>query len=165
MVLLSPRTSLHFKTKSLHINHVRSYHFISLHFTSHQSILCPIVVFDELTSENTVCCNDRILSGMTLRDWASSYRSFGETFCPQCSAVLVTNWAFRWEGDTAAVTSPALKRHIPVDHILRRKTSNLAIQGSFIPGRLIFWLLTPCRITDLFRSFSGRSKCLLSCKV
>jgi hypothetical protein len=30
MALLSPRTSLHFKIKSLHINHVSSQHYTSL---------------------------------------------------------------------------------------------------------------------------------------
>ena len=128
MILLFPRTSLNFKTKSLQINHVTSLHITTLHLrTVHSvptSIPCPVVVFDKLTSQTVARSNGRIVSGMTLRDWLSSSRRFGETWClhlrcfnvPRYFAEMVTPFP-----ETSPITYPTLKRHIPVDSNPRRR--------------------------------------------
>jgi len=88
--------------------HFTPHHYTSHHFTYVHSIPtwipCPIVLFDKLTSENRVWSNDRFPSGLTLHDWVSSYRHFGETRCLQLSCFKVPRYSLRtgvlrFEGD------------------------------------------------------------------
>ena len=106
---------------------------------------------------------------MTLRDWVTSHRRFGETWCLRLRCFKVPRYslrtrALRSESDTF---SRNVGSHLPspeMSHLSRPQSSPQMPQISRFSvalsqaGRLICWLLTPCRITDSFRHFGRTSQ-------